>query len=634
MTISLCVIVKDDAILLPRLLKSVVGIVDEIVIADTGSTDRTVDVINEFSESHPGLVKLLHYEWNQDFSAARNYVLDHASGEWILSLDADEFLGACDRESLIDLLEHTPHDGFLVKIKNYTGSLHAIQGEVAADVVRLFRSRHRYVGSIHEQILSSIQECGGSVGQSPLVVHHLGYLAEYQQMKGKLERNLSLLEKQVKSIHRKDYVSRWFAKANLLMEYFRSGQWDALTGEARLLLDEILCRSQAQHPPYLFRIYRLCALGYHHLGRHDQAVRIALEAAKLFPRNSDAQHTLAEMYVYSQRYTEALKVLDECRNLGDVSFSLQEYRIGTGTFLASKLIMECWLRLGDDLTAREWCFQAFSENQEQEGILPWLVALTPDVRVLHELAGLTRTPQRFDEFIFSYALTGQEDVGSLIDQAEARWGSREALRRARFANDIRQGRTPQLPDNPTPGDYLRYALWLFEQGEDQRAIEMCHDAGPAGAYLSRILDIPDGEPPIYWELRYLYLDVAATRAHRLLGLKNSRIDDLVHFFPFILRTDLRDALVNITWLTEESFHEAWEWLAEQYIRDKQFDLAKAALKRAVLPDGNHTVRGYILACDADPSHRRTILSTARSCYPGSKWLRHIWQQYFSPLPQT
>jgi tetratricopeptide (TPR) repeat protein len=86
--ISLCMIVKDEAALLPRCLDSVQGVVDEIVVVDTGSTDCTVDIAQQFGAA------VYHHLWQDDFAVARNESLFYAKGDWILVLDADETLVA------------------------------------------------------------------------------------------------------------------------------------------------------------------------------------------------------------------------------------------------------------------------------------------------------------------------------------------------------------------------------------------------------------------------------------------------------------------------------------------------------------------------------------------------------------
>ena len=83
MKINLVMIMKNEERSLERCLKQAGGIVDEIIIADTGSTDRSVEIAEKSG------AKIWKYEWNDDFAAARNFALEHSDAEWNLILDAD-----------------------------------------------------------------------------------------------------------------------------------------------------------------------------------------------------------------------------------------------------------------------------------------------------------------------------------------------------------------------------------------------------------------------------------------------------------------------------------------------------------------------------------------------------------------
>ena len=92
--ISGCLIVKNEENNLPRCLKSLSPFVDELIIVDTGSTDTTKQVVQEFTS------QLFHFDWCDDFAAARNFALGKTSGDWILTLDADEELIATSEQNL------------------------------------------------------------------------------------------------------------------------------------------------------------------------------------------------------------------------------------------------------------------------------------------------------------------------------------------------------------------------------------------------------------------------------------------------------------------------------------------------------------------------------------------------------
>src|SRR5680860_285424 len=103
--ISLCMIMRDEEEHLARCLASVQGVVDEIVIVDTGSVDRSIEIAESFG------ARVLHEEWHGDFATPRNTGIDAATGDWILVLDADEEL--IDGAALKELLHDEDIEGYL-----------------------------------------------------------------------------------------------------------------------------------------------------------------------------------------------------------------------------------------------------------------------------------------------------------------------------------------------------------------------------------------------------------------------------------------------------------------------------------------------------------------------------------------
>ena len=87
-SLSLCMIVKDEADMLPAFLAKVQGLWDELVVVDTGSRDTTVAILEAAG------AKVLHRPWRHDFALARNYSLEAATGDWVLVLDPDEHVSA------------------------------------------------------------------------------------------------------------------------------------------------------------------------------------------------------------------------------------------------------------------------------------------------------------------------------------------------------------------------------------------------------------------------------------------------------------------------------------------------------------------------------------------------------------
>jgi hypothetical protein len=189
--LSLCLIAKNEAAHLPRCLASVRGLVDEMVVVDTGSTDATPNIAAGFG------ARVFAFPWCDDFAAARNFGLDQARGEWLLVLDADEALDPVTAPGLQPLLE-TASAAVEVWVRNFQPP----DGVAYTDArsVRLFRNRpeFRYQGRIHEQIVPALRRAGGRLAPSDLVICHYGYVrATVQGQASRLERNLRLLENAV-----------------------------------------------------------------------------------------------------------------------------------------------------------------------------------------------------------------------------------------------------------------------------------------------------------------------------------------------------------------------------------------------------------------------------------------------------
>lgn len=173
--LSLTMIVRNEARCLTRCLESVRHVLDEIVIVDTGSTDTTVEIAARFN------AKLAPFEWIEDFSAARNFALDRASGDWILVLDADEYASPALAREIRDFTRGRPQIGRLKIVSDFRRNNHAFRSQ--AFVSRLFPRGPRFEGRIHEQLVSPLPRVNLQ-GE----LWHDGYLE-----RRKIDRNLKML---------------------------------------------------------------------------------------------------------------------------------------------------------------------------------------------------------------------------------------------------------------------------------------------------------------------------------------------------------------------------------------------------------------------------------------------------------
>jgi len=215
LTLSLCMIVKDEEAMLGRCLAAARDAVDEIIIVDTGSSDRTVEIAESFG------ARVLHHEWTGDFAAARNVSFAAATGDWVMYLDADEVLVDGDAAALKALTGRTWREAFYLVEVNHTGDLEDGTA-VTHDALRVFRNRphYRFEGRVHEQIAHHLPGyLPERIERTSVRVEHFGYLGVVRDAKGKSRRNIELLEKQVA-----EGIDTPFLAFNLGSEYAAAGQ--------------------------------------------------------------------------------------------------------------------------------------------------------------------------------------------------------------------------------------------------------------------------------------------------------------------------------------------------------------------------------------------------------------------------
>ncbi|HLD05809.1 MAG TPA: glycosyltransferase [Candidatus Nanoarchaeia archaeon] len=181
--LSLCMIAKNEEEDLPRCLEAAKPFVDEIIVVDTGSTDKTVEIAKKYTKN------VFHFKWINDFSAARNESLKHATGNWVLILDADETISPEDFKRVRELMEFEDVDGYALIQRNYRHQslLYVTNATDPKDpyahgmpcfddnkIIRLFRRKKEisFVYQVHEAVGPSLKKIGYKVQPTNIIIHH------------------------------------------------------------------------------------------------------------------------------------------------------------------------------------------------------------------------------------------------------------------------------------------------------------------------------------------------------------------------------------------------------------------------------------------------------------------------------
>jgi glycosyltransferase involved in cell wall biosynthesis len=306
-TISLCMIVKNEENNLIKCLIHAKPLVNEMIIIDTGSTDRTKDIAQAFG------AKIYDFQWTDDYSQARNFSLSKATGRWILVLDADEVISFVDHDSLRDLIERSSSEflAYQFIIRNYIISMNvgwtandgryreeAGTGWFPSMTVRLFPNDSRicFENSVHEFVYSSLSQLGVMIRNCTIPIHHYGNLNSVKNFKkGK--------------------------------KYYRIGK-QKISGECGqdiTAYEEIAVQAAA-------------------LGKYGEALEYWQNVLAIKPKSVRALHGIGNAYFQLGRYRDALSYLNEAiklvPNLRETLLLYANCQIFLGNAESAVLILE------------------------------------------------------------------------------------------------------------------------------------------------------------------------------------------------------------------------------------------------------------------------------------------------------
>ncbi|MFP9130818.1 glycosyltransferase [Niallia sp. BSM11] len=297
--VSLCMIVKNEENVLDRCLSSVAHLVDEVIIVDTGSTDKTKEIASKYTS------QLFDFEWINDFSAARNYAAKQATGDWILVLDADEFIDEENYQEFINGLkeDNGKFDTYGVKIINFTGLYGEKLIQNYHDRVYKNNGEIAYYRAIHEQLKGvDGQSLTGSIAK--LSVFHSGYMNHTVAEKGKNERNKDLLDKEMQE------SNNAFDYFNLGNEYYSQGKYEEAL---KAYTNAYNLKSSYQLSWVASTVIQIISVLIQ-LKRYNDAVNVIDDSIELYPGSFEMVFLKGEISYVRGQYDDAKYYFEEIIN--------------------------------------------------------------------------------------------------------------------------------------------------------------------------------------------------------------------------------------------------------------------------------------------------------------------------------
>ncbi len=306
-TISLCMIVKNEEENLPRCLDSVRNFVDEIIIVDTGSTDKTIEIAKGYG------AKVFNHLWEGSFSKARNYSLKYATSDWILIMDADEELNKDDAPKLKEIAKSSddfPVVSFIIKniYKDSTQEGHA-------QMVRLYKNFNgvHYKGIVH----NTIQYNGKCLNSSITIIHH-GYNLSEEKMEEKFLRTSTLLKKQIEADPHNPVPYMYIGIAYMDRHHYD----DAITNSKRAIS---LAEENGFNSKDFLVSYYIVSAAYFEKEKFKDSEFYALKSVELDNHFLDGYCLLAFTYYNLQEYDKFMKASESYLAMWGKTTNLDSY---------------------------------------------------------------------------------------------------------------------------------------------------------------------------------------------------------------------------------------------------------------------------------------------------------------------
>jgi GT2 family glycosyltransferase/tetratricopeptide (TPR) repeat protein/glycosyltransferase involved in cell wall biosynthesis/2-polyprenyl-3-methyl-5-hydroxy-6-metoxy-1,4-benzoquinol methylase len=307
-TLSLSMIVKNEEQHISRCIMSVKPIVNEMIIVDTGSTDRTKNIAKALG------AKIYDFEWTGDFSEARNYSLSKAYGEWILSLDADEVISARDHHAIKEIVRKGRPAAYKIFTRNYSTQVGAQgftpnTGEYPAEEaglgwfpsgkVRLFPNDDhiRFENPVHEFVERTVTKAGIPIKACDIPVHHYGRLdMEKVREKGEAYYLLGMKKLEEKGASDLKALFELGVQAGELKKYKEAAE-----------LFEKLVGLDPNYPLALFNL----GFAYLELGRYQEALEYSKRAFETDPSKKECVVNYAHCEVVAGDIKKGISLLEE-----------------------------------------------------------------------------------------------------------------------------------------------------------------------------------------------------------------------------------------------------------------------------------------------------------------------------------
>ncbi len=395
--ISACVIAKNEENTIERCLRSLKDIVNEMIVIDTGSTDETVAIAKRLG------AKVHFYQWNHDFAAARNYALKQAKGDWIIFLDADEYIRGDKTKNVRPVIEQINGNRTIESVICLMENTEGFNGRLRGcnPTIRIFRNSRliRYEGRIHEILVKEGKPTNAAKDTNQLIViRHTGYNKE--SFLDKVRRNTILLEEELQNGVIRDMTYYYLSDG-----YWKLRQYDKAIHYAEQAVKNSGPKDNAlAYKPYIVLLDSMLKLGITHLEVIDQ---FREQAIRRFPRHPEVIAMQGFCFMNSGRYQKALdsffQSLEAHAHYDNPILNNEFYGFIPLVYLN---IAKVFKLMNDSMKSLDYFYKTLELSKYNEEAFQGLLALIKKQNPEEVVFFLNRL----------YDIADQRDIGFLVDQ--------------------------------------------------------------------------------------------------------------------------------------------------------------------------------------------------------------------------
>lgn len=292
-----CLIVKNEEETVERCIKSILPIIDELIIVDTGSTDRTIEIVRKYTNH------IHFYQWNDNFAEVRNFAISKATKEWIIFPDADEYFNDKSQKNILNTIKKVNRSADALMVSGY--NINPVTNEIKEkfNVIRIFRNKQniKYTGRIHEYLKKTgnfvVVDCTDNIN-----FYHTGYNIEVVRSKNKNDRNINLLLKDLEENENNGNAHYYLSQQYMGMLLFEKVQYHAMKAIENGIT--VIGREPTAYVNYIKASLNLKNRDI------SELIDLCNECIKKHPNFPDIYLLLTECYLKNKQVKDAIDILE------------------------------------------------------------------------------------------------------------------------------------------------------------------------------------------------------------------------------------------------------------------------------------------------------------------------------------